>query len=487
MGTRRLAVWLLLAAFALSLLPMLIIAVYDHPSADDFNYGVRTSRAWRDTGSVIKTVSAAAEMVRSYYKGWQGTFSAVFVMSLQPAVFSERLYILVPPLLILGFAASGMFLFHTVFLRVFGAEKHDAAIVTLMILFLSTQFLPSPVQAFYWFNGAFFYTGFHSLAMLAAALAFRPAPERAVSRYVLGGLTVLLSFFIGGGNYVTALTLIIVTGSLAAYRAVLRKGKYFVPALCFAAVCAGLLISAFAPGNAVRQQNLPGMEPLRAVLVSFPYAAGFASNRALHDAPFLLGALCAVPALYRIAAGCSFAFRLPGLATAFFFCVYAATFTPNLYAMSAYGDGRMLNVNYYSLVLFVFFTLFYWCGWIARRAPGQELTRDRYLAAAALFLFALACFTSVYQNRDRMTGVSALRSLVNGGAETYHAEYMARQTLYRDDAAADVEVAPFTVKPYVLFFSDIKADPDDWRNLGVAYFYDKNTVRLVPGGTEGAP
>lgn len=87
-------------AFLISLLPLLYMCRYVHASGDDYGYGAWTHSAWLDTHSLIDVLKAACETVKFYYKGWQGTWSSVFLFTLQPEVFSSNAYWIVPVIMI---------------------------------------------------------------------------------------------------------------------------------------------------------------------------------------------------------------------------------------------------------------------------------------------------------------------------------------------------------------------------------------------------
>ncbi len=50
--------------------------------------------------------------------------------------------------------------------------------------------------------------------------------------------------------------------------------------------------------------------------------------------------------------------------------------------------------------------------------------------------------------------------------------------MYQSAEEADLEVAPYSEKPYLLFFDDITDDPENWKNMAVSAFYGKQTVKL---------
>lgn len=83
--------FIMLTLFLISLLPVCRLAFYAHPAGDDYAYGVAAHLAWTDTHSLSAVLAAAVSNVKGYYTSWQGTYSSIFLMSLQPAIFSQRL------------------------------------------------------------------------------------------------------------------------------------------------------------------------------------------------------------------------------------------------------------------------------------------------------------------------------------------------------------------------------------------------------------
>ena len=195
--------WLGIIALAALLVPMLLLSFYATPMADDFSYGAPAHRAWVESGSFFATLSAALSKVRESFFSWQGTYSAIFLMAIQPAVFSEGLYWMTT-FIMLGTLIVGTALFcRAFFSQLLGLNQHFADIITIILLLLSSQLLPSPVQAFYWFNGSVYYVFYHGLMLAAIALGIRLVLQGGRGRMLL---LCLAGFLLGGGNYVTALT-----------------------------------------------------------------------------------------------------------------------------------------------------------------------------------------------------------------------------------------------------------------------------------------
>jgi hypothetical protein len=50
--------------------------------------------------------------------------------------------------------------------------------------------------------------------------------------------------------------------------------------------------------------------------------------------------------------------------------------------------------------------------------------------------------------------------------------------LIQEAKSDEVTLPPLRVKPVSLFFNDLKPDPMDWRNAGMAEFYHKKAIHL---------
>lgn len=68
-----------------SLFPLLCLSFYNVPSADDFNYSVYTMNVLSHQG-IGAFLSGIGKMLITTYQNWQGTYSAIVLMALQPSV-----------------------------------------------------------------------------------------------------------------------------------------------------------------------------------------------------------------------------------------------------------------------------------------------------------------------------------------------------------------------------------------------------------------
>ncbi len=251
----------------LSLIPMLEVAVYSRPFADDFGYSAQTHQVWQSTHSVLALLEAVGDEVVETYNDWQGSFSAIALFALEPAVFSEKIYGLSTLILIAAFLAGTFALIRTLIPE----DKKISFIVFAGVSVLSMQTLPHAMQGFYWWNGASYYTLFYSLMLIQWALILKR--EKVILPSILG-------FLIGGGNLVSGLlnlevTVLVIAVMFFSYLKSKNSMKIegvwkILIILLFSAL--GFVINVAAPGNALRAAQSTMRPALEAIEVSFENA-----------------------------------------------------------------------------------------------------------------------------------------------------------------------------------------------------------------------
>lgn len=418
--TKRAAAVALMVALLLSLVPILVLAGYNRPAADDISYCITTHRVWEQTHSIFAVIGTAAQNAIGVYWAWQGSFSACFLMSLQPGLFSERLYAVGTWMLVLVFLATNALFFRSFVHDLLGFDRGETAILYALAMFCCLQLLPSAAEGFFWYNGAAYYTLFFSISEILAACLYRSAAKRDGSFHARHILAPLSAFVLGGGNYVTGLTAAVL---LALYLGVLRHKKRLdsVALLSAAAFFAGLLLNIIAPGNAVRQSGINGLDPARAILFAVANAARCLGQWL--SIPLALGGLLSAPLLFKRAGNLAFRFPYPLLVPAGSVLLIAVGFTPPFYATGGVFGLRIYNVQYFEFVLLFFGNIFYFLGWSQRvvreSGRGWREALHRYVPAyclALLLLFGLQAASSrypIYRRSDILeyTSVSAAHSL----------------------------------------------------------------------------
>lgn len=492
-GKWYIAVWPVL--YALSLVPILILEKYNFPCADDLGYSIYTRLAWVDTHSIAAVLLAACRKVAEIWQNWQGTYTSVFMMALQPGIFGDGYYWAATWLLVGVISLAGYYLFGVIFHKCLGCEKRLAIAAASVYLLVAVQCMVDKTQGLFWYNGAVHYILPQAALFLLTGIVLKLAMENAHQRrYMCGGIFLII--YIGGGNLVTGLECGIWLFTAAVLAAVgkkelanAEKRKFLLKRLfLFLAVWAVFFgINVIAPGNWNRQEefiNRPGV--IRSVLQSFYYCLDFVFTQ-WQDWTILMFILLMLPFVVKAVQNYQGKFRFPCplLVPAYSFCLLASMFTPSVYASGEPGAGRIYNIIYLTHLLFILINMLYLYGWYWKKygkkyGKKRAEEKDVHIYQAAVFLGAAFCFLiTAGVNMDSFTSTSALASLVTKEAQEYRRQQEKRLEVLLDDAVSDAELEEFTVKPYLLFYEDIEQDTENWKNIRMRDYYRKNTVRLI--------
>ena len=529
--------YIILICFILSVIPLYVIGMFAHPSVDDYYYGTETVQVWNETHSIASVVKCSFDEMINTYNIWQGNFSAIFLMRLQPGIFGEQYYFIAPLILLSAYIGFSIFFFYTALKKIFKADSYLAATVGICLTFVSMQLCATPSDSFYWFNGAIYYTFFYSLMLFLFALLIRMRTAKAAGTIILTGISSVSAFLIGGSNYAAALFMCIIlalSAGAAVYFVILRKNKVIRPyhmaayIIVAAAAMAGLFISMAAPGNALRQQSVGGSTGIVRTFV-YTFAFGGYSIAKVLNAPCLIFFICMIPVFYRIARRSGFTYRYPLLVAVFTFGLYCSMGTPVFYAQGLRMPYRMMNIIFFAAYVLITFNLIYFLGWVGNKFESKtfkqliggstacekpamiktdraciilekvidcffekiKASRKNALLALAISLcaFIIACIGCIevgeteYKSGDAGFGklplsAAATLSLINGDAKTYDCELTARDEYLRStgDDEQFVTVPALSKRPAPIYHSDITDDPGDWHNAHVAMYYRKECI-----------
>lgn len=485
--------FLIVLAFLTTLLPIFSISIYDQPSADDYVYGLLTRQTWESTGSVFQTLLTAWNQMVHSYMTWDGNFFATFLGALQPSVFG--LYHWVPVIMVLSVIFGTFFFLKVLLENYLNADRNTTIFIGCALLILELQFLPSAVQGLYWFDGAISYTFVYAMSLILFALLLIYYQKRPVRhKYLALASACILGFLISGGNFISSLVNLILLAAMATILWYRKNTHCFGTVLVFVFSLVGLFISALAPGNGVRQADTlktlaSQPSPISAILQSFQYTGQYFLQ--WMSIPVTAGIFILSVLLVKLAYKSHFSFRYPFAVLILAFCVFAAGFTPPIYALGAGSliwETRIMNILYFNFLWLWCFMLFYISGWIFHRRSKNKkaqngINRARlkklalrpvYYSSAAIILFVL----TLPMAKTPVTSLSALQSLVDGSASQYALEANERKEIYQNQSINHADVLAYTVKPYVLYYDDIKTDKNDWRNISVARYYNKGSVAI---------
>ncbi len=247
----RLPAVISVALFVLTLLPIILIAPFGHATGDDLGYGAHVMQALRDgTGIAGALSNIAGEIVSKWYT-WQGTWASIFLFCIEPGVFGERLYTIVPLLAVAMFCiGTGYFLYHFL-TRVMRISRSAFVTIFSLLSILAIQYMPYMRGGIFWYTSVAHYLIPYCAAMVSAVFADRFL-QSGQNKYLAG--MCLLMAYLGGASYPAIvlsleLTLLLILYAAADGRMSRRCLLILLP---LALMLAGFCVSAAAPGNKVR-------------------------------------------------------------------------------------------------------------------------------------------------------------------------------------------------------------------------------------------
>lgn len=468
--------------FVLSLIPLLLLGRYNVMCIDDYDYGRVVHDTWMETGSVWQSVQTAWKQNMEFYQNWQGTYVSCFLMALCPMNFRYEVAWVVPVIMIGMLVSSTFVLGRHILHQWLGCDKTGSSFIMLMLLFMFYQVMEAPFEGIYWYNGATHYILMESVwffTLAAISVAFRS--RKKAREITLCIIAAVLTVIVGGGNLVTGLQAEIFMVLLLLYAVVTNRKKIWTVGIPLLTGSIGFLFNILAPGNAVRSELDPstGYSAVMSVLLSFYHAIVFMIRWT--PAFVIIVWLMLLPVLWKLTGQSKQKFDHPVWVTAGAYCVIAAMFTPTLYAVGMVGLARVDNIIQMVYYLCLIMVTAYWLGYLNHRerdALGLFLDKTKGRMTAVFFCLMLLIW-GLTADKNTYTSISALRSLVNGEAQTFYEEAMERHDIYIDEDIVDVEVKPFSAKPALFSFDDLTTDGENWLNLAVMQYYHKAYVILV--------
>ncbi len=494
---------LMILLFLISLLPLLGLSGINHAAGDDLGYGRLTHQAWLQTHSLGEVIKAAGQTVKDYYYGWQGTWMTVFLFSLQPEVFSPTAYIIVPFLMLALWLGATWILSYYLLVKKAGFPPIYFSILYLLFAMAGIQFVPSTKSAIFWYNGAAHYTVPYAIALLGIYSYFRFIDKDGEKGWGIGsyaGLSVCL-VLLGGGNYQAALfaPIIMVLLAICWWKNKGKRRRILICVFPLLLEMAGLIVSMKSPGNKVRGGADFGLSISSAVgtVLSCFVRGAVQTGQYMMEHPLLLLFFAAVAATLRCMPwkdGKEKSYPFPGLFVALSYCVYCATFAPEIYAGVEVSSG-VYNMNYYVFLFMVFGDMIYVNGALRNRigrygnGAGCEGTLDKNPYGCRLrkkvCYLAIICMAAgyLYIFKGDLKSTATFRSLEyisSGQAADYKRQMDYQKSILLDDTIKDVVLPEINNEQGPLMYMPLTENPDEFTNSVTKSFYNKNSVIAVP-------
>ena len=478
LSQNKLAV-ILSTIYLVSLIPVLMCSVYAYPQADDWSYSYRVHLAWEKAHSLIAVLRAMCETVKASYMEWQGTFSSIALMSVQPGAFSEKGYMLVPFLMIGLLTLATLIFFRELCRKLPGSEWIN---ISMLVLLVTVQRMVSKPVAFFWYNGAVHYMAMYSIGLMLAAFLIKCLRGgRKMSIYQM--VACFLAVMLGGGNLVTALTGVIGFVSLLSFLLIIKKVRKVralaAPALCNATA---FILNVAAPGNGMRQAVVGEQSnPVMSVLRSFYYGIYFPWGEWL-DWVVILFVLALIPIAWKLAKKTTFSYPFPLFTVVYSYCFISAMFTPSDFATHTVNVGRVQNIIFSAYILILALNILYFTGWCQKNIQiflpvNRKISQIYYGTLVGLFIWGYLLFA--IPSPEYFTTTQAIHDLYDGSAKEV-GEVAERNITVLKGSEMEVDVWELPKDSALLTSEDI----DLW-HYGAKLFYEKEKVNVLPLPPEG--
>ncbi len=532
----RLPAVISVALFVLTLIPIILIAPFGHATGDDLGYGAHVMQALRDgTGIAGALSNIAGEIVSKWYT-WQGTWASIFLFCIEPSVFGERLYTIVPLLAVAMFCiGTGYFLYHFL-TRVMRISRSAFVTIFSLLSILAIQYMPYMRGGIFWYTSVAHYLIPYCAAMVSAVFADRFL-QTGQNKYLAG--MCLLMAYLGGASYPAIvlsleLTLLLILYAAADGRMSRRCLLILLP---LALMLAGFAVSAAAPGNKVRggegfgSRGAAGIVMVivnsikvcavrgagyflraRPLILLLPITLGFAAEG--YDAcgeasPAVIASsagsipaagavpdqltpgVCGVKGLPRLRAF----LRHPVTVAVLCFLIAAGVYAPEVYSAVDVSGGVPDTEYFVTLVMLVVALSYAGCA-LRRRADRaahragsaarQQVayagfaTRQHVLNMSMFFGALVLCAIFGKHLIGGSVDYTCYTFWKSGQLSDYTRQMEEKLSILQNDDTGDVLVPEMNNEQGPFMCMAEIGDPDNFNNVSSAAFYGKRSVTAVP-------
>lgn len=235
--------------FALSLIPIVVVAPYVRSTGDDLNYSRFVHHTLENGGNIIDVMRTVWEMVQSTWGTWQGTWSSVALFSLQPGIWGNEWYPLTILIALICIVTGTWYLLHSM-LRLLGVRGAGRWSVAFLAAIVMIQYMPNMKCGIFWWTSVAHYIIAYGITMMCMGWSLRWM-EAGRTRYLVG--MIIGMSYLGGAGYPEVVLgavwffLVIVPMMIVGDRA--RRKRALILLIPFALEMNGFAISAVAPGN----------------------------------------------------------------------------------------------------------------------------------------------------------------------------------------------------------------------------------------------
>lgn len=481
---------LCVAALLLIVVPMTYISKYMWPVSDDFELSLWTKEAFVTTGSLWQVLKRAWDFVVYKYFNWQGAYSSILLMALQPGIWGDEHYWIGVVFVMLSLLIGIFGLSYVLMVKHGKAPKSVWLTITSLVTFSWFLRVMYTEEAFYWWTGASYYTGFYAWGMMIVTAMFcfytdwhKYGKIRKGFFYIIG---IIACLFVAGGNFPTTLMLVLIGAGLAAAAFGNKKKSFAVLTSYTVTTLVGLLISVLAPGSTNHMNNdfEADVSAIEAIFISIrdglKYIVSWTNISVIMLFVFL------IPFIWQLVKNCGCKFKWPVVVTILSGGLYLAEYAPVSYAFGGFAPGRMINLYYINYFWLMLFNVFYWLGWICRMAEKKYAAKLQSISDKQhkwqpfyVCVVGVLFLLSVAKMGITNTNLYWVYAELHHGYYEQMDDFIAERVAYFEEhQGEDVVVERIPYESVITYFGDLFADKDHLVNTTMAEYYGVNSISI---------
>ena len=459
---------LIYALLFILIIPILNLFRYSIMNADDFIYGQNTHHVWEDTHSLVNVLKEAFKNTVLYYKIWQGSFVSVFLMYMQPGIFSVTAYRIALLLLFLLGLISPLVCILTINKYLLKTSKKIILIIYAVITIIMLQYLPSPYEAWYWYNGVVYYQFVFNIILLFITSTIIMMNKRKKATQVFS--IILLAIFIliiGGSNYITSITFLIGYSIFIIDALHKKKELRWIHLALWILFIVVFSSNVFAPGNSARASlTIQPTLPLITIfsIRDFTLETTQWIGMTLTVAAILISAFFAKD----IVKNSKIKFVHPIILLIVVVMILVSQYAPTIYGLGHKGPPRCENIRFMTFQISLWLMAINLFGWLYQK---EKLERLKIIPTVVISLFLIS-YSIVQYPLTQMWSYKALDYYIGGSIEKFGKEMNYRIEKFEDKKnneplAFDVAVTNEMLHP----------TEEEWWWFGIWDFYRKEPKR----------
>jgi hypothetical protein len=442
-------------------LPFFILALYNHPSADDYPC------------TIFVLESSPLTSVIGWYKIWSSRYTSYSFMALNPLVYRYLLGYQLSTWILISGIFGGFLFFSKAFFHLSKTWIYICLSVLFTFSFLSA--VPSVMEAVYYFGGAWFYQPPGIFILLLTGILFQTKPLQSFKDFsfrnlIIIGIQILLIFLIAGGNEMVMGFNMALIGSIWLYHfAENRKPSFHFSILLISAIAFGLVV-VLAPGLKIRMEASQGVnislwQALEKSILAWPQF--LVENIAKSALSFFLLALLFIPVSTRV--------PILSKKNLLFLGGLSIIMSVLCFLPSFKGEGMVQDRTANGILFIFLFLLILNIGFWKRKYQTSGYSPS--ISPAPFLIAATAVFLVFSPNVQ-----TAWSDLLSGNAKAYDSERLERILLLETSPGDSLWLKPLRHKPKTLFNNDIGGFSTPGYDSYYARYHGKKVILLKNSG-----